>query len=163
MSADGQTTDPAIKTLVQDPEHDAEAHAAHEPHDQATEVAHAHQHFRENNLFFVGMFLPVILLTVIAFVVDFGSTPITIGSHHIGTGNQWATWIIAAVRSGCIAYFLAHLFKDFSLVFRTLFFTFIFLLGMIFLSLWDSTLTDARGHGIGNPIWDSAHPASMHP
>ena len=146
MSAEGQTKDPVISTILQDPAHDAHAHDVHDaPHDQATEVKHAWEHFWENARFFAG-FLTIILLTVIAFNVDFGSW------------NRFMTYFLAALRSAFIAYFLSRLFKEFSFVFRTLFFTLIFLIGMIFLSLWDSTL-----RGIGNPIWDSKHPESMHP
>lgn len=147
MSADGHTQDPVIKTILQDKEHDSHEHVAH---DQATEVKHAWEHFWENARFFAG-FLTIILLTVIAYNVDFGSW------------NKPMTYLLAAIRSAFIAYFLSHLFKDFSFVFRTLCFTLIFLAGMIFLSMWDSELVDSHGRGIGNPIWDAAHPESMHP
>jgi hypothetical protein len=123
------------------PAHSEDVHE--QPHDQAAEIAHAREHMYENNKFFLGMFLPVILITVVLFYIDFGKW------------NPVVTWTAAAIRSGCIAYFLAHLFKQFSFVFRTLIFTFIFLLGMIFLSLWDSEL-----RGIGNPIHDNMHPES---
>jgi ABC-type polysaccharide/polyol phosphate export permease len=114
-------------------------------HDQATEVAHAWDHFYENARFFAG-FLAIILLTVLAFNINFGSwnTPVIL--------------VLAALRSGLIAYFLASLFKDFSFVFRTLTFTAIFLAAMIFLSLWDSQL-----RSIGNPIKDKGHPESQNP
>ena len=63
------------------------------------------------------LFLPVILLTVIAFSINFGSW------------NLPVTLLLAALRSGLIAYFLSRLFKNFSFVFRTLFFTAFFLPG----------------------------------
>lgn len=110
---------------------------AHGPHDQATEVAHAWHHFWENARFF-ACFLTIILLTVLSANIDFGPT-----------GNMVAIFFFAAARSGLIIYFLAHLFKDYSFVFRALTFTIIFLIGMIFLSWWDSELK-----GIGNPIVD---------
>ena len=142
-------TDPAIKTLLHDPEGDAER-AAGKSHDHAAEMAHVRAHFRENNLAFLGMFLPVILLTVVAFNVDFGAW------------NRPVTWLLAALRSGCIAFFLAHLFKDFSFVFRTLIFTLIFFIGMVFLSLWDSDLVNHKNDvGIGDPIYDKQHPETM--
>ena len=118
-------------------------------HDHAEEIAHVHEHFRENNRWFLLCFLPVIICTVVAFNINFGPW------------NGLVTWLLAAIRSACIAWFLASLFKNFSLVFRTLFFSFIFLLGMIFLSLWDSEIVNKQGHGIGDPIWDRAHPQSM--
>jgi len=137
-----------MRIPLQDPIGD-EKRAEHEHemvYDHAHEVAHAWEHFRENAFFFGCLFFPVILITVIAFNANFGAwTP-------------WVTWSLAAVRSALIAYFLSTLFKNFSFVFRTLFFTFFFLLGMIFLSLWDSEVPH-----IGNPIWDGAHPESMHP
>jgi len=104
-------------------------------HDQATEVAHAWHHFYENAKFFAG-FLTIILLTVAAFNINFGPR-----------GNVIAIFIFAALRSGLIAYFMASLFKSYSLIFKTFFFTIIFFAGMIFLSLWDSPIPH-----IGNPI-----------
>ena len=99
-------------------------------------------------------FLPVILITVIGFVVDFGSTPmpINLGGHvlHI-TGNTIAALILAAARCGLIIWFLEHLFKDFSFIFRTLAFCLFFLGGMIFLSLWDS---EVKPGTIGDPVYD---------
>lgn len=167
MSAEGQSKDPVISTILHDPSHDVEVHAAHdEPHDHASEVKHAWEHFWENARFF-ACFLTIIVVTVIAFNVNFGSAPLVLnvfGFHiNLGSANWVATVILAAIRSGFIAYFLSRLFKDFSFVFRTLFFTLIFLIGMIFLSLWDSDLVNSQGQGIGNPIWDSANPKSMHP
>jgi hypothetical protein len=98
-------------------------------HDHATEVAHAWHHFRENVRFF-ACFLGVILLTVFAFNVNFGGW------------NTVAVLILAAMRSGLIAYFMASMFKQFSFVTWTFIFGAFFLAGMIFLSLWDSELGD---------------------
>jgi len=91
--------------------------------------------FWENARFF-ACFLSVILLTVFAANVNFGPR-----------GNAIAIGICATLRSGLIAYFMASLFKGYSLIFRTFFFTVIFFIGMVFLSLWDSPLPT-----IGNPI-----------
>jgi len=99
-------------------------------HDQAAEVAHAWDHFRENVRFF-ACFLSIILLTVAAFNVNFGSP-----------WNTVAIFFLAAARSGLIAYFMASMFKPFSFVTRTFIFSAFFLAGMIFLSLWDSELGD---------------------
>lgn len=154
MSSEPSSQNPVINTVIQDPAHDHEHldEATSAPvHSHEEEVAHAKEHFRENNIFFLCYFLPVILITVLLFYVNFGAW------------NGVVTWTLAAVRSALIAYFLATLFKQFSFVFRTLFFSFIFLMGMIFLSLWDSELVNHEGHGIGNPIWNFKDPASMHP
>jgi hypothetical protein len=113
-------------------------------HDQATEVAHAWRHFRENVKFF-ACFLGVILLTVAAWNINFGPT-----------WNTVAIFFFAAARSGLIAYFMASMFKSFSFVTSTFIFCAVFLAGMIFLSLWDSQL-----RGIGNPIKDRADPTSQ--
>jgi lipopolysaccharide export LptBFGC system permease protein LptF len=135
--------DPVIATVLQNPAED-KTHAAHEqPHDQATEVAHAWQHFWENARVF-ACFFGVVLLTVIAWNVNFGPR-----------GNEIAVFFFAAARSGLIAYFMLSLFKTFSLVRSTFIFCAIFLAGMIFLSWWDSEL-----RGIGNPIKDKVHPES---
>jgi heme/copper-type cytochrome/quinol oxidase subunit 4 len=100
------------------------------PHayDQAAEVAHAWHHFRENAFFFAG-FLTIILLTVFAFNVNFGPT-----------GNVVAIFILAALRSGLIAFFFVHLLGTFSFLVRTSIFTIIFFAGMVVLSIWDSPL-----------------------
>jgi hypothetical protein len=105
-------------------------------HDQAAEIAHAWHHFHENVRFF-ACFLGVILLTVFAFNINFGSW------------NTFAVLVLAAMRSGLIAYFMASMFKPFSFVTSTFIFSAIFLAGMIFLSLWDSTI---KPGWIGDPI-----------
>src|ERR1035441_9650016 len=111
-------------------------------HDQAAEVAHAWHHFRENVRFF-ACFLGIILLTVFAFNINFGSW------------NTVAVLVLAALRSGLIAYFMASMFKPFSFVTRTFIFSAIFLAAMIFLSLWDSE--------IGDPIKDRINvPSQSH-
>ncbi len=133
---------------LQDPVGDEIRNEHEQTHDHATEVAHAWAHFWENFRFFAGLFLPVILITVIAFNVNFGSW------------NVPVILLLAAIRSGCIAYFLSTLFRNFSFVFRTLFFTLIFLFGMIFLSLWDS---EVRPGVVGDPVYDWQHPESMKP
>jgi len=115
-------------------DHSEEAPRAH---DQAAEVAHAWHHFHENVRFF-ACFLGIILLTVFAFNINFGRW------------NTVAILILAAMRSGLIAYFMATMFKPFSFVTRTFIFSAIFLAGMIFLSMWDSEL--------GDPIKDRINP-----
>ena len=64
-----------------------------------------------------------------------------------GTQNVWLFTVLTIARCLLIAFFLNWLFHSFSLVFRTLSFTILFLCGMIFLSWWDSTLPH-----IGDPI-----------
>jgi lipopolysaccharide export LptBFGC system permease protein LptF len=133
--------DPVLEKTIQDPAHD-EIHHEHEaPHDHETEVAHAWDHFWENARFF-ACFFSVVLLTVIAWSINFGPV-----------GNKIAVFFFAAARSALIAYFMATLFKSFSFVTRTFFFSAIFLAGMIFLSLWDSQVK-----GIGDPIRDRINP-----
>jgi len=121
-------------------DHDHSHDSAVPAHDQAAEVAHAWEHFWENARFFAG-FLTVILLTVAAFNVNFGPT-----------GNVVAIIVLAALRSGLIAYFMASLFKNFSFIFRTFVFTVLFFIGMVFLSVWDSPLPH-----VGNPIVIRSH------
>ena len=163
MSTEASSPEKSPAFPLQDVEGDTER-AAHVSHDPAVEIAHAKEHFWENLRFFAFMFFPVILLTVLGFVVNFGTTPVVFHvfgyPFHLGTGNLIATLVIAVVRCGCIAYFLQHLFRDFSFVFRTLAFTIFFLGGMIFLSLWDSEVMPGT---VGDPIIDHSHPASMKP
>jgi len=121
------------------------AHATEEiphVHDQATEVAHAWEHFWENVRFF-ACFFSVVLLTVIAWSINFGPT-----------WNWVAVAVCAAARSLLIAYFMSTLFKQFSFVTWTFIFGAVFLIGMIFLSMWDSELKH-----FGNPIRDKNVPA----
>ena len=137
MSAQGNQ-DPVLSTVLHNPGEDA-AHAHQEqPHDQATEVAHAWHHFWENVRFF-ACFFSVVLLTVVAWSINFGPT-----------WNFAAVVFFAAARSLLIAYFMATMFKSFSFVTKTFIFGAIFLAGMIFLSLWDSEL--------GDPIKDRINP-----
>src|SRR5271155_5874191 len=99
-------------------------HSEEVPHapDQATEVAHAWEHFHENWKFFL-CFFGVVLLTVIAWSINFGPT-----------WNFVAVLFFAAARTLLIAYFMATLFKQFSFITWTFIFGVFFLAGMIFLS-----------------------------
>src|SRR3979490_809578 len=121
MSADTQKPDPVLATVLHDPAEDKTHHEHDQPHDQASEVAHAWDHFHENVRFF-ACFFGVVLLTVIFWSINFGPT-----------GNKVAVFVFAAARSGLIAYFMSTMFKPFSFVTRTFIFSAIFLAGMIFL------------------------------
>jgi hypothetical protein len=160
MSTETSNPEKAPIFPLQDVEGDT-VRAAHVSHDPAVEVAHAWEHFYDNARWFLFCFLPVILLTVIGFVVNFGTTPMAInlaGHTFHYTGNLIAALVLAAARCALIAWFLEHLFKDFSFIFRTLAFTLFFLFGMIFLSLWDSEVKPGK---VGDPIYDWQHPDSM--
>jgi hypothetical protein len=160
MSSEATTEDKSPNFPLQDVEGDIER-AAHVSHDPAVEARHAREHFYDNARWFLLCFLPVILLTVIGFVVNFGTTPMSIdlaGHTFHFTGNLIAALVLAAARCALIAWFLEHLFKDFSFVFRTLAFTLFFLGGMIFLSLWDSEVKPGK---VGDPIYDWQHPDTM--
>ncbi len=67
QAAEATHIDPAPSFPLQDVEGDTER-AAHVSHDPALEVAHAWEHFYENARWFLLVFFPVILLTVIGFV-----------------------------------------------------------------------------------------------
>ena len=121
--------------------HAAEDHGHAQEHDHETEVAHAWEHFWENARFF-AVFFSFVLITVIAWSVNFGPT-----------GNKIAIGVCTVLRSGLIAYFMLSLFKTFSLIRNTFIFCAIFLCGMIFLSWWDSEVP-----GIGDPIKDRVTP-----
>jgi len=160
MSSDAPSPEKAPIFPLQDVDGDLQR-AAHVSHDHATEVAHAWQHFYDNARWFLLCFLPIILLTVIGFVIDFGTTPMSINlAGHIFhyTGNLIAALVLAAARCGLIIWFLEHLFKEFSFVFRTLAYTLFFLAGMIFLSLWDSEVKPGK---VGDPIYNWQDPTSM--
>jgi hypothetical protein len=161
MSSDhASSADKAQPFPLQDVEGDLER-AAHVDHDPAHEVAHAWEHFRDNARWFLLCFLPVILLTVAGFIINFGTAPMSIdlaGHTFHFTGNLIAALVLAAARCALIAWFLSHLFRDFSFVFRTLAFTVFFLGGMIFLSLWDSEVKPGK---VGDPIYNWQDPQSM--
>lgn len=140
MSAPGNK-DAVIQATLQDAPHDEAAHAHSAPHDQATEVKHAWQHFFTDCKFF-AVFFAIILLTVATWSINFGPV-----------GNKFFIGLTAVMRCGLIAYYMLSLFKTFSLVRNTFIFSAIFLIGMIFLSWWDSQLK-----GIGNPIRNDTRP-----
>ena len=145
---------------LQDVEGDTERYA-HVSHDPAVEVTHAWEHFWENLRWFTLCFFPVILLTVIGFTVNFGTEEHSVTApwttYHF-TGNLIAALVLAGARCALIAWFLSHLFKDFSFIFRTLAFCLFFLGGMIFLSLCDS---EVKPGVVGDPIYDHQHPETM--
>jgi hypothetical protein len=140
MSATTGHQEPFVKATIQDRAHDEAAHAHEQPHDQATEVAHAWAHFFTDCRFFLVFFL-IIVLTVATWSINFGPV-----------GNKFFVFLTAAMRCGLIAFYMLTLFKQFSLVKRTFVFSAIFLAGMIFLSWWDSEIP-----GIGDPIKDRIH------
>jgi len=152
--------DPSPSFPLQDVEGDT-ARASHVSHDPAVEVSHAWEHFYENARWFLFCFLPVIALSVLVYVVNFGTTPMPIhtpwATYHV-TGNLIAALVTAAARCALIIWFLSHLFRDFSFIFRTLAFSLFFLGGMIWLSLWDS---EVKPDKVGNPIFDHQPPESM--
>jgi hypothetical protein len=119
------------------PHEAADAHHPPAAHDQAAAVAHAWTDFRRDIKFFAG-FLTIILLTVAAFNINFGSP-----------WNFLAELFFAAARAALIAFFFLSMVGNFSLLARTFVFTALFFAGMVFLSLWDSTVPS-----IGNPIQD---------
>jgi hypothetical protein len=133
MSAPGNQ-DAVVQTTIHDAPHDEAIHA-HAPHDHAAEVKHAWQHFFTDCKFF-AVFFAIIVLTVATWSINFGPV-----------GNKIFIGVTAIMRCGLIAYYMLSLFKTFSLVRNTFVFSAIFLMGMIFLSWWDSQLK-----GIGNPI-----------
>jgi hypothetical protein len=111
-------------------------HAEHAPahaFDSPEEVAHAKEHAKENIYWFLGFF-SIVLVAVINY-------------EFYGTSNIGIILALAAARSFLIACFMFYLFHTFSLIFRTFLFSLVFLIGMIFLSWWDSTLPH-----IGDPI-----------
>ena len=121
----------------------AEPVAAH-AFDSPEEVAHAKEHALENIFWFIGFFSLIL---------------VTVAGYELFPANNYY-WILgmAAARSLLIAFFLHWLFRSFSLVFRTLTFTIVFLCGMIFLSWWDSTLPH-----VGDPIKDYHDKSNVQP
>ena len=117
------------------------AHADAVPHafDSPEEVAHAKHHAVENNWVFAGFFV-----LIVCAVVNY---------EFWGVDSLWVILFLAATRVAWIAFFFSLLFRQFSYVVRTFVFAIFFLFGMIFLSMWDSTLPT-----FGNPIARSAHP-----
>jgi hypothetical protein len=112
-------------------DHSTDEVVAH--HDPAAEIAHAKEHAAHNIIWFAGFF--TIVLFAVANYYCFGVT------DHVGI------LFLAGLRSLLIACFFAYLIRHFSFVLRTFVFTFIFFLGMIFLSMWDSVVPT-----FGDPI-----------
>jgi hypothetical protein len=111
------------------------SHSTEAPHafDSPEEVAHAKKHALQNIGFF-AFFLTLILIAVFNY-------------EFYGVENTWIILLLAATRVALITVFFAWLFGHFSFVIKTFVFAIFFLLGMIFLSMWDSTLPT-----FGNPI-----------
>ena len=105
-------------------EHAEEApHAAHSPEE---EIAHAKQHAKENIYFFATFFAMMVGAVIIHECTSFS--------------NFWAFTLFAFFRCALIAVFFVWLVGHFKLISRTLCFTVFFLIGMIFLSIFDSDL-----------------------
>jgi len=118
--------------------------AVHHAFDSPEEVAHAKLHAKENILWFIGFF-SLVLLAVATY-------------EFCGTTNLTLIFVLAAARSLLIASFMFYLFRTFSFIFRTFLFSLVFLIGMVFLSWWDSTLPH-----IGDPIQDLKNPNAIAP
>ena len=112
-----------------DHSHDATPGAGHSFEE---EVRHAQEHAKENNWFF-GVFFVLMLLAVLSY--EFKGT------------NPWFIGGLALLRCGWIGFFMFVLFRRFGYIFTSFIFTLIFFIGMVYLSLWDSTMPK-----VGDPI-----------
>ena len=117
-----------------DPSDHSHAATAGTGHDLEVEAQHAREHARENNWFFLGFFCLV---------------GIAVLSYEFTSNNPWEIALLAIARSGYIAFFMFMLFRRFNYIFAAFAFTLLFVIGMVFLSWWDSTVP-----GIGDPIMD---------
>lgn len=109
-------------------QHDEVAHA----HDPAVEAEHARRHAVENNWIFLTFFCAVGLAVL---------------SYEFTANGPLEIGILAFIRCALIAGFMLSLFKRFSFLVAAFLFTALFLAGMIYLSMWDSTLNK-----VGDPI-----------
>jgi hypothetical protein len=105
---------------------------AHGHHDPAAEIEHARHHAVENNWFFLTFFCVVGLAVI---------------SYEFTANGPLEIAILALIRCGLIIGFLFSLFKRFSLLVVAFLFTALFFAGMVYLSMWDSTLAK-----VGDPI-----------
>lgn len=112
-----------------DHSHDATAGTGHSLEEEAQ---HAREHARENNWFFLGFFLLVGLAVV---------------SYEFQGTNPWSIGILALLRCSYIGFFMFMLFRRFGYIFTSFIFTLLFFIGMVYLSLWDSTMPK-----VGDPI-----------
>jgi cytochrome c oxidase subunit 4 len=65
-------------------------------------------------------------------------TCVTVGVSYIQMGTQWnitVALIIATIKASLVAAFFMHLASEKKMIYRVLIFTFIFLLGLMFLSI----------------------------
>jgi hypothetical protein len=114
---------------------DHSVHASDEvvvTHDLAAEAEHARHHAVANNWFFLCFF------SLVGIAVLF---------YEFTANGPWTILLLGAARFTLIGIFLFSLTRQFSLVVRTLAFTIFFLGGMIYLSMWSSTLKS-----VGDPI-----------
>jgi hypothetical protein len=110
-------------------DHHDEAAPAHDP---VAEVAHARHHAVENNWFFLAFFSLVGLAVL---------------SYEFSANSWWAIFFLGFLRFTLIATFLFSLIRRFTFVVAALVFTVLFLGGMVYLSMWSSTLAK-----VGDPI-----------
>ena len=87
------------------------------------DIDHARHHLKQNIKFF-GSFLVLILLNVLAYSLELGSTYLVI------------FYILAGLRCGLMFWFLVSLVRPFSLVVAVIVFTIGFFAGMVGLTIW---------------------------
>lgn len=76
---------------------------------------------------YMGVFIALLVLTVVTVAVAY--IPFSMTGHVI------VALFIASIKAGLVAAFFMHLSHEKKLIYQTLIFTFIFFLGLIFLSL----------------------------
>jgi hypothetical protein len=101
-------------------------------HDPAAEAAHARHHAVENNWFFLAFFSLVGLAVL---------------CYEFTGNNWWSIFLLGAARFALIAVFIFSLIRPFSFVVAALAFTILFFGGMVYFSMWGSTLSK-----VGDPI-----------
>lgn len=94
-------------------------------------MAHSVEEIRSHVRFYIGIFVALIILTIITVAVDY----VHIGPADTDTANIAVGLLIATVKAGLVAAFFMHLTNEKPLVFRLLFATVAFVIAMFILML----------------------------
>jgi len=94
-------------------------------------MAHSAEEIRSHVRFYIGIFVALIILTIITVAVDY----VHIGPADSDVANVVVGLLIATVKAGLVAAFFMHLTSEKPMIFRFLFATVAFVIAMFILML----------------------------
>ncbi len=97
-------------------------------HNEAAQDAAHLEHFKKHIQVCVGVFVALLVLTVITVGISF--------VHFGKAGNITIALVIATLKASLVAAYFMHLNSEKSAIYRILIFTGVFFMGLMFLTLW---------------------------